>query len=280
MTPDAPNLIADIDQSPCLMPKLWWLGLSGFVVKFNSVVVYVNPYLSDWLAAQPANLNGRFTRQSPPPVSPSQIGHAHLVLATHTHPAAMDPGSLPEILAASPRAKLVLPKSAAGHANSLGVPLHRMRTTDAGLRIEYFQDNEYVRVYAVPSAQNELDWTPIGGYPYLGYLIRCGGHTIYHAGGCVPYDTLAGHLRPYRVTVALLPVNGRDPDGGPGNFDIAEAAQLAEDIGARWLVPMHYGVFAGDTIDIGRFVEHMLFHRPAQRFKVFECGEGWEIPND
>jgi L-ascorbate metabolism protein UlaG (beta-lactamase superfamily) len=275
-----PALVADINNSLCRTPKLWWLGLSGFVIKFHSIVVCVNPYLSDWMASQPANEGGGFARRRPAPLKPEEIRNAHLVLATHAHPTAMDPDSLPRILASSPRAKLVLPKSAAEHAHSLGIPYDRMTTTDSGLRIEYFQQNEYVRVYAVPSAQNELDWTPIGGYPYLGYLIRCGAHTIYHAGGCVPYDTLVERLRPYRVTAALLPISGRDPKHGPGNFEIAEAAQLAEDIGARWLAPMHYGVFAGDTLDIGRFVDHMLFHRPAQRFKVFEYGEGWSLPDD
>ena len=41
-----------------------------------------------------------------------------------------------------------------------------MTTTDSGLRIEYFKDNLYARVYAVPSAHPQLDWTPAGGYPY------------------------------------------------------------------------------------------------------------------
>jgi hypothetical protein len=27
-----------------------------------------------------------------------------------------------------------------------------------------------------------------------------------------------------------------------------------------------------------RFIEHMLGHRPAQRFKVFEAGEMWTVP--
>ena len=31
-------------------------------------------------------------------------------------------------------------------------------------------------------AHNRLDWTPLGGYPYLGYLARFGACTIYHAG--------------------------------------------------------------------------------------------------
>ena len=74
------------------------------------------------------------------------------------------------------------------------------------------------------------------------------------------------------MTAALLPIHG------PGNFDIAQAAQLAEDIRARWLVPMHYGTFADQDEEIDRFVDHMLGFRPTVGFKVFEAGERWMIP--
>jgi L-ascorbate metabolism protein UlaG (beta-lactamase superfamily) len=148
-----------------------------------------------------------------------------------------------------------------------------MVTTDSGLRVEYLDD----RIYSAPSAHNSLDWTPLNGYPYLGYLVRFGNCTIYHAGDGIPYPELAGRLRPYNITVALVPISGRKADGAPGNFEIAEAAQLAEDIGARWLVPMHYGMFASNTGDVNRFVDHLLGQRPEQRFKVFEVGEKWVV---
>jgi L-ascorbate metabolism protein UlaG (beta-lactamase superfamily) len=129
----------------------------------------------------------------------------------------------------------------------------------------------YGRVYAVPSAHDQLEWTPLGGYPYLGYLIRFGGETIYHAGDCVRYEDLVQRLVRYNVTVALLPVGGR-------GFDAAGAAQLAADIGARWLAPMHYGALEGTPANADALVEHLLGHRPEQRFKVFRHGEGWTLP--
>jgi L-ascorbate metabolism protein UlaG (beta-lactamase superfamily) len=124
----------------------------------------------------------------------------------------------------------------------------------------------------VPSAHDQLDWTPLGGYPYLGYLVRFGPYTIYHGGDGVPYDRLVERLRPYNATMALLPV------GGEKNFKIPEAAQLAQQIGAEWLVPMHYDIFPACAVEVDRFAEHLLERHPAQRFKVFRCGEGWSIP--
>src|SRR5438034_8412701 len=108
-----------------------------------------------------------------------------MVFSTHAHATHMDPGTIVPILKSSKNAKLVLPKSAADLAHAGGVPYDRMTTTDADLRIEYFKDSLYGRVYAVPSAHPRLDWTSAGGYPYLGYLIRFGRWTLYHAGDCV-----------------------------------------------------------------------------------------------
>lgn len=257
------DLIAEINDTEAASPALWWLGHAGFAVKYQGMVFYIDPCLST-----PA---GR-TRTVAPPLAPERAINADLILCTHTHPSHMDPGTLPYMLKASLRAKVVLPKSAAEHACSIGIAYDRMTTTDSGLRVEYFKDGQYGRVYAVPSAHPELDWTPIGGYPHLGYLIRFGGYTIYHAGDCRSYESIVARLRPYNVTAALLPIDGE------GNFGIAEAARLAEDIEARWLVPMHYGTFADQTTDIARFIDHMLGFHPSVGFKVFEPGERWEIP--
>jgi len=242
---------------------LWWLGHCGFAVKSFEITFYIDPCLSS-----PA---GR-TRLFAPPLDPAAITNSDLILCTHTGASHMDQGTLTAMLRASPRARVVIPKSVASHTHLLGVPFDRMTTTDSDLRVEYFKRGLYGRVYSVPSAHPELDWTPLGGYPHLGYLMRFGEITIYHAGDCCPYSDLVNRLRPYRVTAALLPINGN------GNFDASEAAQLCEDIGARWLVPMHYGTFEDQTTDVNRFIDHMLGFRPTIGFKVFRPGEGWTVP--
>lgn len=257
------ELLEDIEGTDGESPALWWLGHSGFVVKYQGIVFYVDPCFST-----PA---GR-TRTLSPPLRAEQATNADMILCTHAHASHMDPATLPAMLKASPRAKVVLPKSSAEHACSIGIPYDRMTTTDSDLRVEYFKGGPYGRVYSVPSAHPELDWTPLGGYPHLGYLIRFGAYTIYHAGDCRWYEGIVGRLRPYNVTAALLPIDGA------ANFDIAQAAQLAEDIRARWLIPMHYGTFTDQIGDVNRFVDHMLGFRPSVGFKVFEAGERWIVP--
>jgi L-ascorbate 6-phosphate lactonase len=258
-------LLEEIDTTITAAPTLWWLGHAGFIVRFATITFYIDPFLSV------TPVHGE--RLIAAPLDASGIRHADLIFATHAHRGHLDAPAIMNMLASSRQAKVVLPKSAAEKAHSAGVPYNRMTTTDAGLRIEYFKDNLYGRVYAVPSAHPALDWTADGGYPYLGYVIRFGRWTIYHAGDCTEYQGLADRLRPFNVSAALLPVGG-------ANFSATQAAQLAHDIGAAWLVPMHYGMFGGSAAEETDFVAHMLGHRPEQRFKVFRCGEKWTVPED
>jgi L-ascorbate metabolism protein UlaG (beta-lactamase superfamily) len=253
--PRGAALLAEMNETHTNTPTLWWLGHSGFAIRFASITFYIDPRLS----------------AADSPLAPEEVTNADMILCTHEHPGHMDPVTLAPMLAASPNAKVVLPKSSADFAHTAaGIPYNRMSTTDNGLRIEYFKDSLYGRVYAVPSAHPELNWHPIGGYPRLGYLIRFERITIYHAGDTLLYPDLAARLRPYNPTVAILPI------AGDGNLSIQEGAQLAQEIGAQWLIPMHY--HAGDEA-VERFVEHLLGHRPSQKFKVFaEPGDRWTVP--
>ena len=256
-----PELIREIDQTITATPTLWWLGHAGFIIRFANITFYIDPCFSD--------VPGK-TRRVAAPLSGGQARNADMILATHAHPGHLDAATLLPMLEAAPPAKLILPRRAQEQAHAAGIPYPRLTPTDSGLRVEYFKENLYGRIYAVPSAHPQLDHNG-GGYPYLGYLIRFGRWTIYHAGDCAAYPGLAAQLRPFNVNVALLPIGGK-------NFSVSEAAQLAADIGAAWIAPMHYQTFEEDRES--EFVNHMLGHRPEQRFQVFQCGEKWTVPED
>ena len=241
-----PALIEEIERTISPTPALWWLGGNAFIFRFATITFYIDPRVAG-------------------PIDPGEVRHADLILATGCD---LDAAAVRAMLESSRRAKVVLPKSAAERAHTAGIAYDRMTTTNADLRIEFFKDSMYGRVYAVPSARPGLDWSADEGYPHLGYLIRFGRWTVYHPGNCAVYDTLAERLRPFNVSVALLPVGG-------ATFSASEAAQLASDIGASWIVPMPAG-----SEDENDFVAHMLGHRPEQAFKVFRCGEKWVVPED
>ncbi len=192
-------------------------------------------------------------------------------LVTITGPESLNPPALAALLTASARAKVVMPKSLAEAAHAAGIPYERMTTTDAALRVEYFKHGEYGRVYGVPAARHtaagpQLDWHPIGGFPRIAFMARFGATTVWHSGTGVPYPELGHRLMPYAVNAAIVTL-------GPAYFSELAAAELTEALQAGWLIA------AGeDEANKARFLDHLLGHRPQQRFKVFAKGETWEIP--
>ena len=79
-------------------------------------------------------------------------------------------------------------------------------------------------------------------------MVLVGPHCIYHSGDTIRYSGMEERLRPFQIDLALLPINGRAPERRvSGNLSGPEAAQLAHAIGARWVLPCHYEMFAFNT---------------------------------
>lgn len=275
-------LLGEIDrlELPEMRVALWWLGQSGFVVKWRDAVIFLDPYLSEHLTAKYAATTRPHLRMTAAPFRGSDVRRADLVLATHQHSDHLDPGTVPDILRNVPRAKLVLPRALGDHAVAMGVERERLVPADAGRPIECRTGSgARVVIHPVPAAHESLDWSEEAGYPYLGYVLETGERAIYHSGDCVPYEGLGDWLRPFRLDAVLLPINGRDPSRGvTGNFSIAEAAELAAAVHAGWLVPMHYDMFTFNTVDVSEFLAYVPARCPRQKYRVLRCGELWQLP--
>jgi L-ascorbate metabolism protein UlaG (beta-lactamase superfamily) len=123
---------------------------------------------------------------------------------------------------------------------------------------------------AVPAAHEQL--APEFG----GFVVSVGRFRIYHSGDTMLFPGLAERLRPFAVDLALLPINGRAPERRvAGNLDGLEAARLAHDIGARWVVPCHYEMFAFNTASPAPFAAECA--RIGQRCAVLRAGERWTL---
>jgi L-ascorbate metabolism protein UlaG (beta-lactamase superfamily) len=265
------KLIQEIEREQAPVPILWWLGQSGFAIKYAGTLILIDPYLSESLTAKYANTGRPHIRMTAAPFRAGGISFVDLVLCTHKHSDHLDPGTVPQMLEASAGAGVAVPKPLVDHTRAMGIPDNRIVSAFDGWTIRVGS----MVVSAIPSAHETLDATA-EGHPYLGYIIRAGNEVIYHSGDCVPYEGLGSRLRAAGVTTALLPINGRDPERGvPGNFSIEEAAALSAEAGARWLVPMHYDMFTFNTVDVSRFESYMRDHCPGRLFKVLQCGERW-----
>jgi L-ascorbate 6-phosphate lactonase len=271
------NLLSEIRETHTGLYELavWWLGQSGYAFKWQDRILYVDLYLSEHLTYKYADTDKPHVRMTESPLRGGQITDAELVLASHKHSDHLDPGTLPDLLAASPRAHLLLPQSLVSHACLLGLPPDRLIPTDA----HEIHDFEGIAVEPIPSAHEAFDWTDEGGYPYLGFLIRFGPITVYHSGDTIPYDGLEDTLRNADPDLIFLPINGRDERrkalGVPGNMTIDEAVELTAAVRPKAVVPHHYDMFTFNTADVREFEAKLRERLPGQGYKILQCGEGW-----
>ncbi len=253
---------------------LWWLGQSGFAVKSGGLTLYLDPYLSTRLERMTADSpRAKHVRLCAIPIAPLAITNADYVFCSHDHGDHLDPETVLPIARSSPRASFVVPSAARRTLLDLGIPAERIVTIDGDARTDLGE----IEVVGVQAKHNEFDWSAASGYPYLGFIIRLNGLTVYHAGDTVMYDGLPERLAPHRVDLALLPINGGDPDrvarGFKSNMNFKEAADLGAAMHAGLVIPMHYGMFGVNDERVERFVEYISTAHPGQAYQVLTVGE-------
>lgn len=270
-------LLKEIRETHTALDELavWWLGQSGYAFKWQDRILYVDLYLSEHLTLKYADTDKPHVRMTEAPLRGHQITDAELVLASHKHSDHLDPGTLPDLFAASPNARLMLPRSLVSHACLLGLPPHGLIPTDA----HEIHDFKGITIEPIPSAHEEFDWSDETGYPYLGFLIRFGPVTVYHSGDTVPYEGLVDTLRNAAPDLIFLPINGRDERrkalGVPGNMTLDEAVELTAAVRPKVVIPHHYDMFTFNTADVGEFEAKLKARLPDQGYKILQCGERW-----
>ncbi len=253
---------------------IWWLGQSGFLIKSRKGSILIDPYLSEHLTRKYEGTARPHVRMTEAPLRGSDLDSLDLVLASHKHSDHMDPGTLPDVLAASPDAMLLVPCSQVDHAMSLGINHDRIWALEAG--DTYASAGFLIR--AIPSAHESLDTDAGGRHFYLGFVIESEGLRLYHSGDSVAYDGLGAWLGPDPFDVMFLPINGRDPSRGvPGNMTAAEAVDLASSVRPRFVVPHHYDMFEFNTIPVAEFEREALRLPEGVAAKMLRCGERWDL---
>lgn len=279
-------LLADIrrarSQSKGL--HLWWLGQSGFLVLWNGRFLLLDPYLSDSLTRKYAGTDKPHVRISERVIAPERLDFVDGVTSSHNHTDHLDPETLQALVRVNPGLVMVCPeanrvtvreRSGLLDARILGldVPSPQVNQRPSPIEVAGF------RIHAVPAAHEALDRDKAGRHIYLGYVIQAGPFTLYHSGDTVLFPGMVAQLRPFRVTVALLPINGRMPERGvAGNLSGPEAAQVASAIGAGCVIPCHYDLFAFNTASPVAFeAACRLLGQPAA---VLPLGGGWSAPEE
>jgi L-ascorbate metabolism protein UlaG (beta-lactamase superfamily) len=226
---------------------LWWLGQSGYLLLWKGKRVLIDPYLSDSLTKKYATTNKPHIRMSERVVAPELLKNISIVSSSHNHTDHLDGETLIPLIQNNPNIKFIIPE-----ANRKFVCERAQIPNDFPIGLN---DGDSITIdeftfHGIPAKHNEIERDEHDRCKFMGYVISFGEWSIYHSGDTLWFDEMVELLKPFKVDVALLPINGNHPARGvAGNLNDKEAAQLGKAINARIVIPCHYDMFTFNTAD-------------------------------
>lgn len=250
---------------------IWWLGQSGFLIQFNEFHLLIDPYLSDALTKKYQFTTKPHVRMTELVISPGKLNFIDLVTSSHNHTDHLDGETLMPLIDVNPDIAFVVPEANRAFASDR---IRRPIDFPIGLKDGETKEVKGVKITGVPAAHNKIDRDLRKNCFYMGFVFQIGPWTIYHSGDTIWHDTIINALKPFKIDIALLPINGNDPKRKvPGNLNGQEAVKMARIIGATRVIPCHYDMFVFNTADPKAFIEEA--EKENQGYTVLKNGERW-----
>lgn len=203
--------------------NITWLGQAGFLLEKDNKKILIDPYLSDACGrTNPASrrrtpLDERFLTINP-----------DVIILTHEHADHTDPESLAHFLPGTGNVLVLAGVNA----------WHKVRTFGGNNNYVCFPPGtrwtwENITFSAVKAAHSDSE--------AIGVIVDDGSRKFYFTGDTLYNEEIFSSL-PDALFAVFLPINGRG-----NNMNAADAAAFALRTGAKYSVPMHFGMF--DEID-------------------------------
>lgn len=248
---------------------LWWLGQSGFLLKWDKYSVLIDPYLSDTISRRLSGTDEAVNRISAPVVDPLKLPGIDLVVLTSNEPDRLDPETILPLRAANPNLKVILPAGNIEEADEiLGSAAPPLLGVNAGTYVRSGQFDFHGINAANPKIRRDAE----GNSRDLGFVILFGPFALYHSGETVWHTNLVKEVRRWAVNLALLPVNGKEGNfGGGESMNGFEAAALGKAISASLVIPCHFDMFEKGNPSTDEF--HSCCDRLGQRARELKIGQ-------
>ena len=212
-----------------------FIGHSSFLVQAGGLNLLFDPVFSTWLIL--------LRRQRRPGVRPRDLPPIDVVLLSHAHMDHLDRASLRRVVRLTRRRTgrapvVVVPNDVGDIVRGVGfaevIELRWWESYVAGR----------LTITHTPAKHWGTRWIMDGHRGYGGYLVEGGARRLYYSGDTAyfaGFREIGVRLRP---EVALLPIGAYTPDSYRAVHTSPEdALQAFQDLGAEWMVPMHYGTF-------------------------------------
>lgn len=216
---------------------IFWLGQNSFILKnYEGITFAVDLFLSRGSSSIYIEAN--------PPMKPEDV-NVNYIFCTHDHRDHTDPKTLPIIAKLNTNTKFYGPKESCQHLIELGVNQKKVKTLEPE-RSYNLNGLKVTPYYSILPKLSKIS--------HFGYLFEFDQIKIYNMGDTRIIDDNPNiSLRKIANTspdIAMLPIIGDTPQRKP-----EDALNFSLIIGAKKVIPCHYGCFINRTIDPQEFVK-------------------------
>ena len=264
------NILHEIEKDNIQKNELiiYYLGQSGYVLKSKYCIVYIDPYLSDFIQ-NPNGLNDSYmTRNYLSPIEPKNITKCDAILCTHSHVDHMDPWTINNINTGFNFYCSI----GAYEKSSVNYPTSKTIFLEPGKKV--FLDNFIIE--AIPAAHYHLKDIH-GRSDCLSFIIKYNDIRLFFWGDGIPYVGQETLLSELEFDYFFAPINGRDKHresfGIVGNLNEYELANICKKIKIKNVIPNHFDMFKNNTGSQSIFLELLNKINPKQKVIILEYGE-------
>jgi L-ascorbate metabolism protein UlaG (beta-lactamase superfamily) len=209
-----------------------WIGQGGFVFKLpQESIICIDPYLSNCVE----RFEGLGMRRMWFNSFPIHKFNPDIVICTHNHLDHTDPETLP-LIAAYSKALFLAPSESYSYMKKMNIDINRLKKFNQG---EEYQGQDF-KVRAVYAKHTKDS---------IGIILELENIKIYITGDTEESEKLYD-LRDEGIDIVIACINGK-----LGNLDALQACLLAQKLDAKVIIPMHYGLMPGNTVDIAEFID-------------------------
>lgn len=204
-----------------------WIGHASFLLQIGGHNLLIDPNWARWLKV--------IKRVRHPGLQIHDLPNIDLVLVTHAHFDHLDRRTLRNVAADQP---IVVPFEVGNLVHDLGFrSVHELHYWE-----QY--DHGPIKITLTPCHHWGARMLHDSHRGFGGFIIEAGGRTVFHCGDTAYFDGFREIGKRHKIDVALLPIGAYDPPSGREvHMNPEEAVQAFHDLGAQWMVPMHYGSF-------------------------------------